>query len=661
MPKEHMNVTFQRHEYRSGEKEGFAESRLGFFGVTKSIPCFVSKGRQMSVTELKSDSRLRVSRRGFLKAGGAGAALATGVVGAVPFSASRAFAQQSWDEEYDVVVVGSGGAGFAAAITANALGSDVIILEKGAYVGGTTLVSGGGMYIPNSKQMQEAGLEDPRDEALKYMARYAWPHLYYPDHETLGLTEHDYDMVTAYYDTAAEAMNFIEDSGAVKWAIQMVGGSVPPTANVDYMDHFEEDVPKHSRTLAALDDEGNTGGGGLLIAKYQAYAEANNIPVRLGHRVERVVLNDAGEVIGVEVAVSDPAAGAASESATPEATPLASTVVSIRARKGVIFGSGGFSKNADLMHHLMPGPYYGGCGAPTNEGDFLRIASALGAKLGNLHNVWRNEGIYEQGVSNPSAYNCIWFHKGDSMLIVNGSGRRFHNERRNYQDRPMAHHSWDPNEATWPNLLGYLVYDQRVAENWSGNFPYPQLGSEAPYVISADTLEGLGAAIRERVESLPTVTVGMRLSDEFEVNLVAEVAKFNGFAAAGKDEDFRRGEFGYDEGWATRPSAENAPLTEWPSTDQTFKSMYPLAETGPYYAIIVAASAVDTNGGPVINRYGQVLTMEGNPVEGLYGAGNCIANPSVNAYWAGGATLGNAHVWGYNAAKHAHESAEKAG
>jgi hypothetical protein len=180
-------------------------------------------------------------------------------------------------------------------------------------------------------------------------------------------------------------------------------------------------------------------------------------------------------------------------------------------------------------------------------------------------------------------------------------------------------------------------------------------------VIKGETLEELGAAIRERVESLASVTVGMKLAEDFEANLVAEVAKFNEYAAAGKDEDFRRGEFGYDEGWQTAPSAENKTLTEWPSADQKLKSMYPLSETGPYYAIITAASAVDTNGGPVINSNGQVLSYDGAPIDGLYGSGNCIASPGVNAYWVGGMTLGNAHVWSYAAAKHAHESAERAG
>lgn len=597
------------------------------------------------------EARLRVSRRGFLKAGGVSAALATGMVGAIPFQASRAFAQQSWDEEYDVVVVGSGGAGFVAGITAKALGSETIILEKGSYVGGTSVVSGGGFFIANSKQMREMGYDDPREERLKYMARYSWPHLYRPDHPTLGLPEHDYEMISAYYDLGTEVIDFLEQAGAAKFGVQMIGGSVPPTPNVDYMDHFEEDVPKVAGTLCTLDAEGNPGGGGVMIGNYQAWAEANGMEVRLGHRVERVVLDDNGAVIGVEVAVSDPTA----------ATPEAASVRTFRARKGVVFGSGGFVKNESMMHHLMPAPHLQGCGAPTNEGDFQRIAAALGAQLGNLHNVYRNEGIYEQGIAVPSAYNCIWFHKGDSMLIVNGAGKRFHNERRNYQDRPMAHLSWDPNNATWPNLLGYLVYDQRVAENWAGNFPYPQLDTEAPFVIKGETLEELGAAIRERVNSLPSVTVGMQLSDAFETNLVAEVAKFNGYAKAGKDEDFQRGDHGYDEGWQTAPSVENPTIGEWPSADQKLKSMYPLAETGPYYAIIVAASAVDTNGGPIINSNGQVLSYDGNPIDGLYGAGNAVASPGVNAYWVGGMTLGNAHVWGYAAGKHAHESAERAG
>ena len=80
----------------------------------------------MSDHDQTRESRLRVSRRNFLKASGAGAVAAAGSLGAIPLAQSKAFAQNGWDHEYDVVVVGSGGAGFVAGITAKSLGSDAL-------------------------------------------------------------------------------------------------------------------------------------------------------------------------------------------------------------------------------------------------------------------------------------------------------------------------------------------------------------------------------------------------------------------------------------------------------------------------------------------------------------------------------------------------------
>lgn len=153
------------------------------------------------------------------------------------------------------------------------------------------------------------------------MARNSWPHLYRSDHETLGLPEHDYEMISAFYDLGAVAIDHLESIGAAKFAVQMIGGSVPPTPNVDYMDHFEEDIPKVARTLATLDADGNPGGGSVMIANYKAWADANGLKVRLGNRVERVVTDADGAVIGVEVSVSDPTGDAA--------TPTPAMVVSI--------------------------------------------------------------------------------------------------------------------------------------------------------------------------------------------------------------------------------------------------------------------------------------------------------------------------------------------
>lgn len=144
------------------------------------------------------------------------------------------------------------------------------------------------------------------------------------------------------------------------------------------------------------------------------------------------------------------------------------------------------------------------------------------------------------------------------------------------------------------------------------------------------------------------------------MRLVDEVERFNEFARNGEDLDFLRGNFQYDVVIPLGPTSPAATLTEYPSPDQPNVAMYPLSEEGPYYSFIVAVSAVDTNGGPVINPNAQIVRWDGTAVEGLYGAGNCIANPSVNAYWGGGATIGNGHVWGYNAGKHASQASEKA-
>ena len=605
----------------------------------------------------KDDSRLRVSRRGFLKASGVGAATMAGGLGAIPFTASQAAAQQSWDAEYDVVVVGSGGAAFSAAITAKYLGADVIMLEKGSYVGGTTLVSGGTMWTPNNSAMASEGLSDDRDGAIRYMARYSFPHDYDEEDPKLGLTDHDYDMLAAYYDKASVGMDLLEEAGAAKW-ITAVNGTTG-TIQADYQDHLPQNTSPIGRSIVADDGTGKSASGGGLIALYQKWAEDNGIEIRLGHRVERVVTNDAGAVIGVEVTVSDLSGATPDASAatgTPSASPAATSTLTVRARKGVIFGSGGYVKNKDLMRHYVSIPFNGGCGAMTNEGDIIPIAYAVKAKLGNLHNVWRNEGLFEQAVASETSYNCIWFYNGDSFIVVGKDGRRFVNEKRNYQDRNTVYMDWDANNGTWKNRIGFLIYDGRIQENWGSGFPFPEDPDTSPLVLQADTLEDLGAKIKERVDSIRSLTGGVELTDAFSTNLVDEVSKFNEYATTGEDLDFNRGATLYETDTPMAPSVSN-PTIEWPSADQVNSAMYPLRDSGPYYCVIVGPSVVDSNGGPVINTDGQIVDLDYQPIPGLYGAGNCVASPGVNAYWGAGMTLGNAHCWGYAAGKHAAESA----
>jgi hypothetical protein len=143
------------------------------------------------------------------------------------------------------------------------------------------------------------------------------------------------------------------------------------------------------------------------------------------------------------------------------------------------------------------------------------------------------------------------------------------------------------------------------------------------------------------------------VDDAFASNLKETVSRFNKFAISGADEEYHRGEFNYDREWATFPPL--VPGTTWPPEGSKNYTMYPLGQSGPYHAIILGPGTLDTNGGPLINQKAQVLDTARKPIPGLYGAGDCIASPTANAYWGGGSTIGPAltygHIAGINTAK----------
>src|SRR5215203_7507517 len=94
---------------------------------------------------------------------------------------------ERWDHRADVVVVGTGGAACAAAAAAVDAGASVVMLEAAEAAGGTTRRSGGAFWIPNNSLMRARGFTDPREDALKLMARLAYPALYDPAQPRLGL------------------------------------------------------------------------------------------------------------------------------------------------------------------------------------------------------------------------------------------------------------------------------------------------------------------------------------------------------------------------------------------------------------------------------------------------------------------------------------------
>ena len=531
--------------------------------------------------------------------------------------------------ETDIIVVGSGAAAFAAAITARQLGAEVVMLEKAEQVGGTTYRSGGGFWIPNNRHQKAAGIVDAREDGRRYMARYSYPQLYNPNAERLGLPQREYDLICAYYDHAWEAVSYLENSGAFQTIMEI---NWTGQAQVDYMDHLPENKEVRGRSLYTVDDNGKLAMGYNMIDKCHHWADEHQIQIFTKCEARELRQDQTGRVSGVV---------ALQEGQTRE----------FRARKGVIFGSGGYSHNPELMLRFQRGPHYGGCAVPTNTGDFIKLAGQIGAAIGNTAGAFRAQSMIEVYLDNPNGSSNVFYVPGDSMLEVNKFGQRTMDEKRNYNDRGMTHFVWDPVRCEWTNMLQFLIFDTRTASLWQSYPPYPAPGETPFYLIQGENLDALSTAIAERLAKLAPHTGGFSLDATFAENLKATVDRFNDYARTGQDLEFGRGNQAYDREWTTFPPT--APNGVWPDPASANYTMYPLSDQGPYYAIILGAGTLDTNGGPLTDDHARVLDWSGQPIAGLYGAGNCIASPTANAYWGGGSTIGPGLAFGYLAARHA--------
>ena len=560
----------------------------------------------------------------------AGAAAAS--LGTITLSASRAKAAGTWDREADILVVGSGVGASTAAVVAHENGDAVIVIEKAPILGGTSAKSAGVLWIPNNFTLKAKGIADEKEDCIKYMARFSYPERYEANSPNLGLSQSEYALLEASYDNASDAIDTLREKGALKvaeWRMFALDRSA-----TDYLDHVPENKVPTGRALGPVKDDGTMGGGVEMMAQLGAALRERNIPILLGHRAMRLIVNEAGRVVGLEV-------------------DSAGQVVSLRARKAVIFATGGYVHNPDFVANYQRNRLYGSCAMPWATGDFINIAGAAGARLGNMSGAWRTQILLEEALQSSKLAAGVFFPPGDSMLLVNKYGVRVVNENRNYNDRTEAHGIYDASQAEYPNQLLFMIYDQRTAEAFAGAYPLPSKPSGATHVMTGDSLKGLAERIEQRLKEVSSRTGGFSLAPSFADNLKATISRFNGFARSGDDQDYHRGDAAYDSEWhlVFSPMATD---TEWAPNNGPSVTMHPLRDEGPYYAIILAAGALDTNGGPVIDASARVLNTEDQPIAGLYGAGNCIASPSREAYWGAGHTLALSLTFGYIAANAAH-------
>jgi 3-oxosteroid 1-dehydrogenase len=294
------------------------------------------------------------------------------------------------------------------------------------------------------------------------------------------------------------------------------------------------------------------------------------------------------------------------------------------ARQSVILATGGFEWNEALKHAFLRGPLDAPASPPTNRGDGLKMAMAAGAGLGNMTSAWWvptlaiPESQWQDGETRnmPVLIERTLPHG----ILVNREGKRFCNEAANYSALAGAFHLFDPATYDYPNLPAYLVFDSHYRERYPLASFMP--GTPLPaWVAQAETLAELATKTGIDTENLP-----------------ATVERFNGLAERFEDEDFGRGKADYDRFYGDR------------SRDGAGATLGALTRP-PFYAVEIRMGALGTNGGPKTNAQAQILDVDGEPIAGLFGAGNVISAPTGSVYAGAGGTLGPALTFGYIAGR----------
>lgn len=530
-----------------------------------------------------------------------------------------------FDGETDVVVVGGGCAGLASALFTRWRGEDVVLLEKAPELGGTTLKSAFIYWIPNNGPLRESGVEDREEDFLRYAARISRPERYDPDSPTFGQSEWEFAMYRAIYESAWPAVELLAERGALRYQ------HAPHW--VDYWASLGEDKVPAGRALVPEGvNEQQTNGGLVAITSLSTAAREAGIDIRTSHRVQRLIMDECGAVVGVV------------------ATTVEGETVRFGARKAVVFGSGGFTHDRELRENFLSVPAFGGCAARTNEGDFVRIGAAAGAQLRNMQYAWRTPINLEKAINEDPHMQGTFCIAGDSMICVNSEGRRCLNEKLPYNEFVQRMYDWDPLNCDFPNRVLIQIWDQHTQEHsavdFYGNSVVPEDSDRSHYIIGA-TFAELTESISERLERYRPHTGNVRLAGDFLPNLEATVAHWNEMACDGVDADFQRGER------EVEIAVFGGPLDD--GVEKKNPLMYPISAEGPYYATLLIGGTLDTKGGPKINSWAQVVDDQDKPIPGLYGVGNCVASASARAYWAGGGTLGPMIAFAYRAAQAVHE------
>jgi succinate dehydrogenase/fumarate reductase flavoprotein subunit len=554
--------------------------------------------------------------------------------------------------ECDVLVIGSGAAGLATAVTAAYHGLRVIVAEKDSTFGGATAWSGGWMWVPRNPLARRAGIDE--DPALPRT---------YLQHE-LGV-HFDPARVDAFLEAAPQMVAFFEEHTSLQFAdgngIADIHGDTPGAgsggrsviaAPYDARQLDKELLKRLRTTMRETSFLGMPIMAGADLNAFLTLTRSWRSLLHVSQRVGRHLFDLAwhgramqlrnGVALVARLAKSADDLGVRLWESTPvrrlsmQGSQVCGAVVEtakgevvIHARKAVMLATGGFANDIERRRALFPrtptGHEHLALPPQGVEGDGLRLGEAVGGEVATelaSAAAWCPVSRVPYPDGSVGHFPHIIERAKPGIIGVLANGKRFVNEADGYYDyvKAMVEHAPGSEVASW--LICSHRFQRRYGLGISRPFPLPiKPHLDSGYLKVGNTLEALAGACGIDPQGL------RRTVDDF-----------NRHARLGQDPAFGRGGSAYNrkQGDALhQPNPCVAPI-----------------EQGPFYAVKVEAGSFGTFAGLKTNEHAQVLNRQGLPIAGLYAAGSDMASIMGGHYPAGGINLGPAATFGYIAARH---------
>lgn len=542
-------------------------------------------------------------------------------------------ATESYDCVCDVLIVGAGG-GLAGALAACDAGADVVVVEKSAFAGGATALSGGTLWLFANDVSRAAGLDDTIEKGIAHLS---------------AIVPKGYPSATP-----ARLEAYVRASGPLVDLLQRHDVALQHSGWTDYYAEAPGGFVRGRTLHAAPFNAHELGAAESWLRPTKLFLAANSVEVAvlalgarslrtawvsarvlcrdLWARARRVKLLTRGQSLMGRIL------RAAVRKKIPiwRETPLLDLIVEngavkgaivqrdgkpvrIHARKGVLLAAGGFARN-DGMRQLYQAPVGTDVtmSSPDDTGEVILLGQTHGAATALLEESW-----WVPGTKTPAGPMLhVWDRCFPHSLIVDTTGKRYLNEAGPYMEAGQAmirrhrelntDHSWIILESRHRNRYAFGLAPPRFT---------PGEWFETGYLKKADTLEGLADAIGVHPGTLKET-----------------VAHFNTMVANGRDADFARGETAYSRFYSDERVKPNGNLGA--------------VERGPFYAAKIYPGDVGTAGGLLTDEFARVLNKDGQPIAGLYAAGNTSASVFGPMYPGAGASIAASMIFSLIAVNH---------